>query len=270
MDPLIEISFRPGLMSDRPSIKIWRLHPKGVRIEPADAALGGLAPPSARRYCGPYMHANGAGFYLYSPIDIDLSFDPTRELPWNWNIHGDGYADDEIGVLRSMPIRHPNFRREMIKRRPKLFLSGVDDEPPQTAQIWTGCIFQTPPGWALWLRGPINREFDAPFRIDEAILETEWLHYDVWLNLRFLRFGEVAKIRRDGPPLAHLVPVPQESYGSAQIQDRLLTPDDPAAQAVFDDWVEFNWLKFHSRDDGTKDQTVYHRQRKKARRAKAV
>jgi hypothetical protein len=252
-------------MNEELTIKIWRLHPRGVRVEPADPTLGGTAPASARKYCGPYIHANGAGFYVYSPLDMDLSFDPESKIPWNWSIHGEGYPDDEIEILKSMPIGHNGFGRDMIRRRPKLFLSGLNDEPAHTAQIWTGCVFETPPEWSLWIRGPINREYTVPFRIDEAIVEAEWLHYDVWLNLRFTRFGEVAKLRRDGPPLAHIVPVRRESYGAVHLQDRLVTPEDPDAQAVFEDWVEFNWQKFHSRGDGEIDRTAYHRLRRMAR-----
>jgi uncharacterized protein DUF6065 len=212
------------------------------------------------------MHANGAGFYLHSPFDVDLSLDPKREFPWEWTIHGEGYRDDDVEILKSMSIRHPAFRPEMITRRPKLFLSGLSDEPIHTAQIWTGCIFQTPPGWALWLRGPINREYETPFRIEEAIIESDWLHYDVWLNLRFSRFGEIARLRREGPPLAQIVPVPLESYSSVRLEDRSLTPEDPEAQAIFDDWVEYSWEKFYASGDRVKDPNTYHRWRKNARK----
>src|SRR5271165_2436721 len=108
----------------QPMISVWRLHPRGVVIKPADPTLGGQAPASAKKYCGPYMHANASGFYLHSPIDLDLSFDPGRPIPWQWNIHGNGYTDDEVAITQEMPIRHLHFRREMLKRRTKLFLSG--------------------------------------------------------------------------------------------------------------------------------------------------
>jgi hypothetical protein len=161
-------------MSVPPTLKIWRLHPKGVGVKPAEATLGGMAPSSARQHCGPYMHVNGAGFYLYSPIDIDLSYNPDRKIPWDWNMPNKQYTDEEIDILRSMPIKHPQFELDMIKRRSKLFISGAADEPAHTAQIWTGCIFQTPPGWSLWIRGPINRELATPFRIEEAIIESDF------------------------------------------------------------------------------------------------
>ena len=222
-------------------------------------------PVSAKQYCGPYMHANAAGFYIYSPLDIDIALDPSKAQPWYWQIHGKEFSDDEVEVLRSMPLRHPNVSREMIRPRTKLFFSGPSNEPVNTAQIWTGCIFQTPPGWALWLRNPINRGYDCPFRIDEAIIETDWLQNDIWINLRFYRFGEVANIRRDGTPLAHIVPIPREAYESWEFQERMLDPADADAQDVFDRWVEYNWEKFYRHGPSGRDSTVYHRQRKKHR-----
>jgi hypothetical protein len=211
------------------------------------------------------MHANAAGFSVHSPIDLDLSYDPRRELPWEWEIHGAGYSDDEIAIASAMPIRHQAFRTEMIRRRTKLFLAGDDTEPKHTAQIWTGCIFDTPPGWSLLIRSPINRELGAPFRIQEAILESDWHRYDIWMNLEFVRFGETARLRRDGPPIAHLLPLPRQSYDVWDLEQRSMAPGDPEAEAVFNLWVEYNWEKFHARSDGKKDPTTYARRRQRFR-----
>lgn len=249
----------------QPMISVWRLHPRGVVIKPADPTMGGQAPASAKKYCGPYMHANASGFYLHSPIDLDLSFDPGRPIPWQWNIHGNGYTDDEVAITQEMPIRHLHFRREMLKRRTKLFLSGENNEPLHTAQIWTGCIFKTPPQWSLWVRSPINREYGVPFRIEEGILEADWLSYDLWLNLKFIRFGEEAHIRRDGPPLAQLVPIPRPAYEPWRLRESLISPENPEAQVIFDEWIDYNWEKFHAREGGVKDSATYTRRRRKQR-----
>jgi hypothetical protein len=244
-------------MADAPTLNVWRLHPRGVRITPADPTLAGRAPLSARRYCGPYIHANGAGFYLFSPIDLDLSLDPHRPFPWEWTIHGEGYTDEDVDIVSAMPLRHPGYRPEFIRRRPKLFLSGDDNEPINTAQLWTGCIFQMPPGWSLLVRSPINRNLEAPFRVQEAVLEADWNLYDIWLNLEFIRFGVEAQIRRDGEPIAHLLPVPRQSYERWTVQERMIAPGDADAQHVFDAWIDYNFEKFHSRQDGKKEQRTY-------------
>src|SRR5437773_5157255 len=55
----------------RPLIKVWRMHRSGSRIAAADNKLGGAAPLSALKWCGPYVQANKTGFYLYSPMDVD-------------------------------------------------------------------------------------------------------------------------------------------------------------------------------------------------------
>ena len=252
-------------VSEQPILKVWRLHPRGVRVAPADPTLGGNAPVSARQYCGPYIHANSAGFYVYSPVDLDLSYDPNRTFPWDWTFHGDEYTDEDVDIVAAMPLNHPSFRKEFIKRRPKLFLSGDDNEPLHTAQLWTGCIFETAPGWSLLVRSPINRNLHAPFRIQEAILEADWNLYDIWLNLEFIRFGVETQIRRDGEPIAHLLPLPRTSYDQWRLQDKLITPGDDDAQRVFDAWIDYNWEKFHSRADGLKEQRTYARRRKRLR-----
>lgn len=246
-------------------LTVWRLHPNGSAVKPADPTLGGTAPLPARQYCGPYMHANGAGFLLFSPIDIDLSYDPNRTFPWEWEMHGSAYEDAEMEVIRSMPVRHEHARTEHLTRRTKIFLSGDDTEPRDTAQIWTGCIFATPPGWSLLIRSPINREVRTPFRIQEAILESDWHHYDIWVNLEFVRHGEVARLRRDGPPIAHLLPLPTEAYEGWSLSERAIVRDDPEAESIFEQWVDYNWEKFHKNGDGNKDRGTYFRRRRMAR-----
>ena len=91
--------------------------------------------------------------------------------------------------------------------------------------IWTGCVFKTPPGWCLQIRSPININLDQPFRIQEGILETDWMQYDIWMNLKFFRYNEWATLRRDQRyPLAQLVPVRRESYDEKwALQDNALT-----------------------------------------------
>jgi hypothetical protein len=243
-------------------LKVWRLGSVSVRIEKADPTLAGKAPLEARRYCGPYMHANGAGYYLFSPVDLDLSYDPRRKPRWIWESTGRFYDDDELTVMRRMKVKSPRYEIVRSKPRTKIHLSGVHDQPQHTAQIWTGCVFQTPPGWALWIRDPVNREHGRPFRVQEAILETDWLRSDIWINLEFVRWGEVAGIRHNGSPLAQLIPIHHESYAAWHLEQALFSSDDKIAQAAFDQWIEFNWEKYYSRGDYHKDSMTYYRWRK--------
>ena len=44
------------------SLRIWRMHPQGIRICPAERTLRGDAASGAMRWCGPFTHANAYGF----------------------------------------------------------------------------------------------------------------------------------------------------------------------------------------------------------------
>jgi antitoxin (DNA-binding transcriptional repressor) of toxin-antitoxin stability system len=147
--------------------------------------------------------------------------------------------------------------------RKKVRFSAQNERPgPNVITLWTGCAFETPPGWGLWIRSPINREYAVPFRIDEGILETDWLGHDFWMNLNFYRPGETAHLRRDGPPIAHIVPVPRQAYAGWEIEEAVMNRDSDEAAAAFDRWYAFSYEKFFAK--GEKDRTVYHRQRRAA------
>jgi hypothetical protein len=252
----------PSGEAQTPVLQVWRLHPRGARLEPADATLGGDAPLPGRQYCGPFVLANGAGYYLYSPVDMDISYDPREESRWTVTTYGEGYTDDDVAILRGMAANHPTHDPEMITPRTKIYFAGEHYEPRHTVQIWTGCLFRTPPGWSLWIRSPINREMTRPFQIMEGILETDWLWYDIWMNLRFTHTNVTASLRRDGPPLAQIVPVPRATTQHWQVEERKLAPDDPEAQGIFDRWSDYQRSKFHSLADGQVNRAVYHQKRR--------
>lgn len=243
-------------------VEVWRLHPRGARVEPASATLAGEAPLPARQYCGPFTAANGAGVYLYSPVDIDVTYDPRQEPAWTTVSRGQPYSDDECDLLRAMPNRHLGVPDDMIRPRTKMFFAPQNYEPRHTLQIWTGCIFRTPPGWALWMRGPINRELGRPFQIMDAVLETDWLWYDIWMNLRFTHVGQTAELRRAGGPLAQLVPVHRQTTQRCHVVERAMSQAEPGAQEVFDRWASYQCEKFHSNQGGEVNHAVYQQMRR--------
>ena len=56
------------------NLEVWRLHPNGIKIVPADPRLLGEAPPGALKWCGPFLYANKAGWWVYPPADIDVVY----------------------------------------------------------------------------------------------------------------------------------------------------------------------------------------------------
>jgi hypothetical protein len=255
------------------TLKVWRLHPQGVRITSAERTLQGTANRDAARWCGPFTHANKAGWWVHSPVDIDITWHGGSDFEYELHTPyspADGHlihflVDEERGACPHQWLSDPNGGRTK-------FTWGEVEHG--VVQIWTGCMFETPPGWGLHLRSPINMG-DRSIHVMEAMLETDWLQYDIWLNIAFNRVGEKVELRRDsGPPLAQFVPVRRESYDTRwAVEEELVNRDSPEAERAFDFFVDYNEKKFASggkqmRSEGlTKDSTTYYRERRRCRAA---
>jgi len=264
----------------RLELEVWRLHPKGVRLVPADTQLLGEAPPAALKWCGPFTFANRSGWWIYPPFDIDVIYRPPDEgAPYDekYNIDPDckaanmmygsfdykvvsDYEHGEDPVISSMLRPHHRYRETLRQ------LYAFGDVEMNVVTIWTGCVFRTPPGWCLHIRSPINIDLNAAYRVQEAILETDWMQYDIWINLKFTRYNEWVCLRRDQRyPMAQLIPVRRESYDpkwglNENVFDR---SGDMSQQSeeVFERWNDYNYQKWLQM--GEKDSTTHHRQRAK-------
>lgn len=239
------------------TLRIYRLHPSGAIFEKANNKLSGDANEGAVKYCGPYIHANQSGWWVNPPFDMDISY------------NGDGtYTEkllDDFENLENYVIRS-NLRKEDKFRDVTRSLLGKGLAAPDVYQIWTGCVFRTPPGWCLHIRSPINftESHKRPFWIQEGILETDWMAYDIWLNVEFIRPGELVKFRRNmWPPLAQIVPVRRESYHAKwEKSDEIMDSSKPEHKDVWDFWQEYNFRKWKLM--GEKDTRTYHKTRKEA------
>jgi hypothetical protein len=252
---------------DEFTLKVWRLHPSSCSIIRAERTLDGTAPRAAVRFCGPFTHANQAGFWVYPPVDVDIAWRGGDDFEWELLTP---YPDLEEGLIRLLVAGEDGTGVDAWLPRTK-FTWGLVDEG--VVQIWTGCIFQTPPGWGLHLRSPINLP-PGPAHVMEAMIESDWLQYDIWLNIAFDREGETLSLRRDAwPPIAQLVPVRRESYEAHwQLESELMNRNSPGAEAVFEYFVDYNRRKFASGgkdrlspDDPTltKDSATYFKERKR-------
>jgi Family of unknown function (DUF6065) len=228
-----------------PWLRAWRLHPGAGNIEAADSTLGGEVPVSARRYCMPFIEANRAGWYIYSPVDLDVSYCSEREEQWEMDWISGYVEDSELEVLADL-ADNGLIDGRVVRPRNKLVLSERGDEPSATLQIWTGYVFKTSPGWNLWVRGPINRSFDLPYHVDESIIRTDLVARDIWINLRFYRPSELARIRRSGLPLAHFLLVPADLGHDLSVLD--VDSTDLECRGWLKEWGSFETEKFFSAD----------------------
>lgn len=245
------------------NLKVWEVHPQASKIEHADKNCLGKANSAGVHWCGPYVNANQTGFWVYSPIDIDFVFKDGKFEVTSM----DEYSNEDYKIVSSLikTDDNSNFEKWIFPStgRTKTTFSFVE---PNVMQIWTGLIFQTPPGWCLQIRSPINFPYSG-FNIVEAILETDWLQYDIWMNVSVTAHNVPLSIKKD-TPLAHLVPIRRESFkGEWEFQRERINRNTPEAEEVFKYWLNYNKQKFEFggkqalSENLTKDSTTYFKEK---------
>ena len=258
------------MASDDFTLKVWRLHPSSAKLVRAEKTLHGTAHPGGVKYCGPFTNANAAGWWMFPPVDVDIEWRGGRDFAHEIRTP---YDDSDWHLLRFLADEEDRAHLGAWSGRGgrTKFTWGLLEEG--VVQIWTGCIFETPPGWALQIRSPVNFPPRA-CHVMEAVLETEWLQYDVWLNLVFDRPGEVVRLRRDEwPPIAQLVPVPRDTCSPRwNVEEETINRNSEEAERAFRFWVQYNEKKFagsgtepipNSDPPATKDPSTYYKERRR-------
>lgn len=253
-------------------LNIWRTHPEGVRIVKAEKTLNDTAHPGGVKFCGPFADANAYGFWVFPAHDIDIC--------WRGGVHFEHrvlseFDNSERHVIGS--LLKPSDKTDLNKwcpengGRTKYSFGGVEEG---VVQIYTGVILQTPPGWALHIRSPINFS-PQPYHIMEGVLPTDWMQYDLWTNVKFDIQDQWVHLRKDQwPPLAQLLPVRRETTSKDWDigREEMINRGDPEAEKVFEYFVEYNTKKYCeggrqrlSPTDAslTKDASTFHRERLK-------
>lgn len=244
-------------------LKTWELHPKACRLEKAEKTCLGLANRGGIQWCGPYTNANKSGFWLYPPVNMEFTWDGE-----NFHIHHmDEYGCEDYRLVSGLvrPSDDSNFEKWCFPGvgRTKTTVGLVEKN---VIQLWTGLIFETPPGWCLHIRSPVNfprREIE----IMEAVLETDWMQYDIWMNIVCMEKDRRISIKKDFP-IAQIVPVRRETFkGEWGLEQRPLGRDTEDAERVFKYWLEYNKQKFEMggkqplTETLTKDSTTYFREK---------
>jgi hypothetical protein len=245
-------------------VKAWQLHPKACRIEKAEKTCMGLANKGGIQWCGPYTNANKAGFWLYSPIDMEFTFDGE-----SFQMHSmEDYGPEDYQNVKSL-VRdsdQANVEKWCFPGvgRTKTTVGLVEKN---VIQIWTGLILETPPGWCLHIRSPINFP-RRDIEIMEAVLETDWMQYDIWMNVVCTE-GKKTKITKDFP-IAQIIPTRRESFKADwSLQRENINRNSPEAEKVFRYWLDYNKQKFEIggkqalTETLKKDSTTYFREREK-------
>lgn len=246
----------PPELAPKPfTLQVWRIHPEGIRLEPSEKTLRGDAPHGATLWCGPFTHANQYGFWVYPPMDVDIIWYGGRSFDYKIV---EEYADTDLQVVQQLQSPTDPFK---YSPRNKIDFGAVHDG---VVSIWTGCIFQTPPGWSLMIRNPINVTSTSTYRVQDAILETDWMPYDIWLNIQFLVQNQWVRIRKKPtwPPIAQLIPVPREAYENKwNLVQRPMERNSAEGQNMYDRWMQYNYKKWVEK--AGKESSTYLRERAK-------
>jgi len=251
------------------NLEVWRLHPKGIQLTKAEKTLNGNANEAGVKWCAPYSKINATGWWISPPVDIDIRW--LGGTNFEHKLHEE-WPHTEHDIVKSLTKDSDNVdpnKFAPIEGRSKFTWGAVESG---VCQIWTGCIFKTPPGWCLQVRSPINCP-NVDYFVMEGVLETDWMQYDIWINLVFHTPNKWIEFRKNNwPPLAQLIPLRRESVeGPWTIsKDEVVNRDTPEANEVFEYWLQYNHKKFGSggkqqlSQDRTKDSTTFWKERQEA------
>ena len=233
---------------------------------------------------------------MYSPIETTFVLKDTkvRELGdySNWDIIKEERLEPNksfmMNKLREFDSRYeetfdmpqPQYSLHAGKSTPTAF-GGMErtrinygSVEPNIITIWTGCIFETPPGWGLWVRNPVNDYYrndnkQLPYTIQEGILETDWMVYDIWMNIAVLEINREITISKD-KPLAALIPFRRDAY-----EEQWGLEENEITKNVYKRWADYNYSKWGAgkvtdskaievtNEKFSKNKRVYHERRKK-------
>jgi hypothetical protein len=244
-------------------LKVWEIHPQASKIEHAEKTCMGSANKAAVQWCGPYVNANQSGFWVHPPIDMDFVFNGESFDILNM----EDFGGQDFDIVKSLvrPEDNSSFEKWCFPGtgRTKMTFGLVEKN---VMQMWTGLIFQTPPGWCLHIRSPINFPNEG-FNIVEAVLETDWMQYDIWMNLSVNEINKKISIRKENP-IAHLVPMRRESFkGEWEVERNRIGRDTKESEEVLKYWLGYNKQKFEFGgrqalgENLTKDATTYFKER---------
>jgi hypothetical protein len=243
--------------------KVFYTHPHGCKIRPAEKTLRGHGNSGGIKWCMPYKIVNSTGFWVYTPVDMEITWHGGSDFTYKIF---DKYSDEDyfkIGnLLRAKDLKDFERWSNFGVGRTKFTFGSVD---VGVVQIYTGCIFKTSPNWCLQIRSPVNFPVRQQVSVMEAILETDWLQYDIWINLVFHQTKKPLLLKKDDSiPIAHLVPVHRQTFTSEwNLEFHEMNNLTDESSDVLDFYVNYNKRKFAScgknniNDLATKDSATY-------------
>jgi hypothetical protein len=184
----------------------YEIAPDRVELRPAPRRRGWMdeTPHAFAYHCLPLLMANLHGWEMVCPFGFEVS--------WGG---GAAVGDLTVTVDEAEARARPHFVTSH-------FGSGILTFNPLV-------ILRTPPGWNLWVGGPVNR-FKDGIQAMTALVETDWMPFTFSMNWKLVRPGTVRF--EAGEPFCAFFPVQRGVVG--ECQPRLVAIDaDPALAASY-------------------------------------
>ncbi|HEY0184733.1 MAG TPA: DUF6065 family protein [Rhodopila sp.] len=209
------------MLDNQPRLWLHRLIEQARPPERADRAAAGTLPTRAYRYCDAVTSAAGYGWWIFSPMDLQVIWDG-HDIFW----HFEGAHD---WMPLSPAAQFPDFSQAFDGVAPKTlegcappFLTALPE--PGVLQIWTGLMARTAPGWSLLVRPPVNLPNPGGYSLYEGIVETDRWFGPLFTNLRLTRTHKPVHLRANFP-LLQVQPLPREAYAEHTINATAIVPD---------------------------------------------
>lgn len=237
-----------------PVLKVFRVHPYGVRIEKAEKTLHGRANQDALKWCGPYGYANQIGWWVYPGFDLDITCIEDEKPGCYVGRWGGKYIYETQGYDNSDHLLMKEFDSHIKTNFDISYLGkqhyAIDEPEKHCISLWTGCFFQMPKDWALLIKSPANigliYEQASPVCVQEGILELDWMRYDIWMNFKFHTLNKKLSLKKDQEwPIAQLIPIHKSSYDIGwHTQDKIMNPEDEDCVRAYERYSEYNYKKW--------------------------
>ena len=225
-------------------LEIYKTHPKACNVVKAEKTLKDSADKNGIKWCMPYKIANQMGYWIYPPVDFEITWHGGKDFTYK---NYEEYDDSDYGIISSL-LRAPELTKlekwcSVGTGRSKFTYGLVE---AGVVQVYTGCIFKTPPNWCMQIRSPINFPERQPYYIMEGILETDWMQYDIWMNLVFTQKYKPIRFKpSDNTPIAQLVPIHRQSFTSEwQSNEKMINSQELDAVDAARFYVQYNVNKF--------------------------
>ena len=187
-------------------LTLYPLSDQQPPIRPAESRRQWMdnTPESFAYRCLPLVVANQHGWEVFTPTGVTA----------RWN-GGDRVEDVEVELDQPLAMNTPGSAMAN-------FGSGI-------LTFEMGFLMRTPPGWNIWVSGPVNQPKEGICALS-GVIETDWSPYSFTMNWRFTRPGEVRF--EAGEAVAHVFPVRRDLFERFTPEIKSLHTDPKAYQQM--------------------------------------